>query len=530
MASWFAAFWSGDYMPHGYCLSWWPALLWTHVTADALIALAYFSIPAALVTLVQRRKDMAFGWLFWCFATFILACGLTHVMGIVTLWLPLYGLEAAIKLVTAFASIPTTIILWLFLPKAVALPSAGRLQAANQRLEALITERDSALAELRAQIAGREAAEAALVQAKKMEAIGQITGGIAHDFNNLLQAVSGNLELITRKPDEPERVRRWAGSALEAAERGRALTGQLLAFSRRQQLNLTAVSLAALIDGMRDLLDRAVSPLSQLHIEPIDPAWHVEGDPLQLELAILNLAINARDAMPRGGTITIDARRCMGAIVPDLPAGDYIALSIRDTGVGMDAEIKARALDPFFTTKSPGRGTGMGLSMAFGVITQSGGTLQIESEPGRGTIVTLFLRAATRRQTDAANDMVRPSAGADLSRRRIALVEDDEQVRAALADMLRTAGATVIEAGDGEAGVALVANDEPDLLIVDFAMPMMSGVEVVHHVRKQRPTLPVLVITGLMDAAKLDELGEFLVLYKPFEGEELLSRVADLLD
>ena len=230
MESLFAAFWSGNYAPHGYCLFWQPQLLWTHILADTLIALSYFSIPLALVALVRRRHDLGFGWIFWCFATFILACGLTHVLSIVTLFYPEYGVEALVKLVTAAASLATAVMLWLRLPTLVRIPSAERLKEANGELAAMVAERDAALAELQAAVTQREKVEAALLQAQKLEAVGQLTGGIAHDFNNLLQAIAGNLELIARKPDDADRVIRWTSSALDAVERGRQLTGQLLAF------------------------------------------------------------------------------------------------------------------------------------------------------------------------------------------------------------------------------------------------------------------------------------------------------------
>lgn len=525
-----AAFSNGSYAPHGYCLLWQPGLVWTHVIADGVIALAYFSIPVALVTLI-RRRELAYGGVFWCFALFILACGFTHVMAIWTLWQPVYGLEAAVKVVTAIASIATAILLWPLLPKAIALPSPRKLAAANAELEAMIVERDAALDELREQISQREEIEAALLQSQKLEAVGQLTGGIAHDFNNLLQAVAGNLELIARKPDDADRVVRWSASALDAVERGRIVTGQLLAFSSKQRLDVSSVRLAELIGGMRGLAERAVAPLSTLTVEPIDPGWNVETDPLQLELAVLNLAFNARDAMPEGGTLTISAELRSGAVAPDLPAGDYVALTVADTGTGMPPEVAKRAVEPFFTTKGVGRGTGIGLSMAFGVARQSGGMLTIDSEMGKGTAITLFLPlAATEPMREVQDDAARDTR-ADLSGFRIALVDDDDQVRTTLADMLRTAGAEVEEARDGNAGVALVKARRPSLLIVDFAMPGMSGADVARLVREADPTLPVIVVTGYAESELLDSIAgpQLSVLRKPFESHQLLRCVAELL-
>lgn len=525
------ALWGGNYAPHGFCLLWQPGLVWTHVVADAIIAAAYFSIPLVLVALVRRRPDLEFGWVFGCFATFILACGLTHVMAIWTLWQPVYGLEAMVKVVTAAASIATAMALWPLLPKAIALPSPARLQAANAELAALIAERDAALAELRGQVEQREQAEAALLQSQKLEAVGQLTGGIAHDFNNLLQAVAGNLELIARKPGDADRVVRWSASALDAVERGRSLTGQLLAFSRHQRLDVTSVRVGELVAGMRDLVERAVAPLGQVAVRPIDPAWNVEVDPLQLELVILNLAFNARDAMPNGGILTIAAEAHSGPVEPDLPEGDYIVLSVSDTGTGMDAETAARAVEPFFTTKGVGKGTGMGLAMAFGVLRQSGGTLRIETALGQGTTVRLYLRLAAsepRRevQVDDAGDQRIELAG-----RKIALVDDDVQVRAILAETLAQAGAHVVEAASGAEAVELVQRERPELLVIDFAMPGMNGAEVTAMLRSVAIHVPVLIVTGFAKSASLDAIAEpgVDVLRKPFESNEFLRRAHALL-
>ncbi|MBO9712798.1 response regulator [Sphingomonas sp.] len=525
------AFWNGSYAPHGYCLFWDPGLIWTHILADLIIAGSYFSIPIALVILVRRRRDLAFGWVFWCFATFILACGLTHVMSIWTLYQGVYGLEALVKVVTAAASVATAVLLWPLLPKAIALPSAEKLQLANFELAALIRERDSALEALRAQVDRREQAEEALRQSQKLEAVGQLTGGIAHDFNNLLQAIAGNLELITGKPDQPGKIATWGANALKAVARGRALSGQLLAFSRRQKLDITSVNLAELIRGSRELIERSVAPLGKVRIETIDSSWNVEADPLQLELAVLNLAFNARDAMPDGGTLTITAQRRVGEVAPELPEGDYIALSIADTGTGMPPEVAARALEPFFTTKEVGRGTGMGLSMAFGVMRQSRGSLKIDTQPGRGTTITLLLRVSEAAPSLAAAGEAEAGPMVSLAGRTIAVIDDDDEVRAVMADVLRDAGAEVVEASDGAEGVAAAQARVPDLMIVDYAMPGLTGADVARQIRGFAPRLPILVVTGFADSAALDTIdAEIGVLRKPFESRELLRRVAEMLD
>jgi len=531
MLSLLAALSNGSYAPHGASMAWRPELLWANIAADAVLALAYVSISLGLAVLIRRRRDFAFGWMFWCFAIFLMAGGFVHLMSIVTLWHAFYGLEAIVKALTAVASIATAIALWLLVSKVVSMPSRAQLSATNAELEALVKERDAALTELRDHIAQRGELEAALLQAQKLEAIGQLTGGIAHDFNNLLQAVAGNLELIARKPDDVDRVVGWSASALNAVERGRLLTGQLLAFSSKQRVDLDSVRLVELVGGVKDLIERAVAPLGQVRVERIDPGLNVEVDPLQLELAMLNLAFNARDAMPEGGTLTISADRRSGAIAPDMPAGDYVALTLSDTGIGMAPDVRARAAEPFFTTKGAGKGTGMGLAMALAVARQSGGSLAIESEEGQGTAITLFLRVATGQPRRIVGDDARSDVRIDLSGCTVALIDDDPQVRATLADTLISAGATVREAAEGVAGIQLVHNVRPDLLVVDFAMPGMTGADVVQRVRKEFPDLPVVLVTGFADTDKLNAVTEagVAVLWKPFEAQELLRKVAGLL-
>ncbi|AQR73434.1 response regulator [Sphingomonas sp. LM7] len=531
MLSLLVALSTGSYAPHGASMAWRSDLLWGNTAADAVLALAYFSISLGLAVLIRRRRDFAFGWMFWCFALFLMAGGFVHLMSILTLWRPFYALELVIKGVTAAASIATAIALWPLVSRVISMPSRTQLAAANAELESLVRERDAALAELRDHIDQRGELEAALLQSQRLEAVGHLTGGVAHDFNNLLQAVAGNLELIARKPDDIDRVVGWSASALNAVERGRSLTSQLLAFSSKQRMDIDSVRLGELVSGVKDLIERAVAPLGQVRIERIDPGLNVEVDSLQLELALLNLAFNARDAMPEGGILTIAVERRSGAIAPDLPAGDYVALTLSDTGVGMSPDVRARAAEPFFTTKGPGKGTGMGLAMASTVVRRSGGSLAIESEEGQGTSITLFLRIATSQPRRIVGDDAKSDVRIDLTGYTIALVDDDAQVRGSLRDTLISAGATVEEAAEGNAGIELVRRVKPDLLVVDFAMPGMTGVNVVHKVREEYPDMPVVLVTGYADSEKLDSLPspQVVVLWKPFEAQELLRKVAGLL-
>ncbi|WBY09150.1 ATP-binding protein [Sphingomonas sp. 7/4-4] len=359
-----------------------PELFWGNAIAESVLALAYFSIALGLAFLIRRRRDFAFRWIFWCFAAFLAAGGIMHLMSL-TGWDPLGSVAVIFKGLTAVGTIATAVAFWPLLSKVIAMPSRAQLSDQNAELEALVRERDAALEDLRQHVAQRLELEAALLQSQKLEAVGQLTGGIAHDFNNLLQAVAGNLELIARKPDDIDRVIGWSASALNAVERGRLLTGQLLAFSSKQRIDLNSVRLAELVGGVKDLIERAVAPLGQLRVERIDPALNVEVDPLQLELALLNLAFNARDAMPEGGMLTIAAGHASGDLVGDLPRGDYVALTVSDTGTGMTEDVRARAIEPFFTTKGVGKGTGMGLAMAAAVARQAGGGSSSRARKGR---------------------------------------------------------------------------------------------------------------------------------------------------
>ena len=387
--------------------------------------------------------------------------------------------------------------------------------------------------------AEREAAEALrhaeerLRQSQKMEAVGQLTGGIAHDFNNLLTAVVGSLELITRRPDDHERVRRLAQAAHEAAMRGAKLTGQLLAFSRTQQLLVVPVDVNGLLAGMEELLTRSVAPLVAVRLDFGADAGLALADANQLELAILNLAINARDAMPEGGTIRIATAAVAwpGAPGDELQAGDYVEIGVADTGTGMSEAVRARAFEPFFTTKSVGVGTGLGLAQVYGIARQAGGTARIESAPGQGTVVRLLLpRAPELPQSDDARS---GGAGTDAEAAgpiaTVLVVDDDPDVRRFLAEMLEMLGYRVLLAADGEAGLRLLDADHADLLLVDFAMPGMNGAEVAQAARARYPALPIAFATGYADTTVLEAArDEAPVLRKPFalaELEEVLARL-----
>jgi signal transduction histidine kinase len=400
-----AIFNTASLTPHGFCLSWDPALLGLHITSDAIIALAYFSIPVALAVLVARRRDLAFPWLFALAAVFITACGATHVMDIWTLWHPDYVLQGVIKAVTAIASIATAAALWPMLPRVLALPSPAMLREANEKLAVQLAERDQLLSALRRETAERERAEGMLRQAQKMEAIGQLTGGVAHDFNNLLLVAQANLELLQRRLPDAAGAQALIRRALDATDRGAALTQQLLAFSRQQSLQPTVFEVDALLGKLDTMLRSMVADTLTIEMRLAGNLPPVDADAHQLESALLNLVINARDAMPDGGLLWIETRaEEVGAepagaeprddLPPDLPPGRYVCIAVADTGVGMTPEVQRAAFEPFFTTKPVGKGSGLGLSQVYGFAKQSHGHVSLTSQLGAGTVVRLFLPAA----------------------------------------------------------------------------------------------------------------------------------------
>ncbi|HEY4316979.1 MAG TPA: response regulator [Herbaspirillum sp.] len=412
--------------------------------------------------------------------------------------------------------------------------SQRALHDLNETLERRIEERTRELAQLNDrlmhEISERERNQAASVQGQKMEAIGRLTGGIAHDFNNLLHVSIGNLELIDRVAAD-DRVKRFAATARKALNRGTKLTGQLLAFARNQSLDLKAVDLGVLIDGMQELLSASVGSGINIDLDfPVGmpPAL---ADPNQIEMAILNLAINARDAMPDGGTLLLRTD-CRDSVAEDelLRPGRYAVVSVIDTGTGIRAENLGKVFDPFFTTKQVGSGTGLGLSQVYGIAKQSGGVARIHSRLGEGTTVELWLPMASAEMIAAAAPDPVGEAAPGPAQRSILVVEDDPEVRQFMVESLGMLGYPVREAANGLAGLKAIREEPPDLLIVDFLMPDMNGAQVVAAVTEMLPKLPIIVATGYADMRAIDEvIGDNFVLHKPFQISELAKLVGAAL-
>ncbi|WP_262032314.1 MHYT domain-containing protein [Microvirga sp. Mcv34] len=380
-------------------------------------------------------------------------------------------------------------------------------------------------------VTARKRAEEALRQAQKIEALGHLTGGVAHDFNNLLAVVLGNLELLRKRlPDDPKATRLLDG-AVQGAQRGAALTQRLLAFARRQELTAEPVDVPDLVKGMTDLLQRSIGPMVQIETRfPLGLSCaHVDGH--QLELALLNLAVNARDAMPEGGTIVIAAGE--QTVEPDdgsaLLPGRYVCLSVTDTGEGMDEATLAHAMEPFYTTKGVGKGTGLGLSMVHGLAAQSGGKLVLRSQKGKGTTAEIWLPVAQKRTSTEPVLPPTPAKGPSATSRplTILVVDDDALVQANTAAMLEDLGHRIIEAGSGQEALTILASGRAvDLVLTDQAMPGMAGTQLAEHIKTQQPDLPIILATGFADLPP-SALPDLVRLTKPFDQTTLARTIGE---
>jgi PAS domain S-box-containing protein len=656
---------SSMFSPHGICLLWEPELIWLHVVSDALIAMAYFSIPIALAIFVSKRRDLKFGWVYWAFGVFILACGFTHVLSIYTLWVPIYGIEGLVKAATAIASVFTAGMLWPLLPELLTIPSPFELRQVRaaleeeemkgrgaERLLAQFQETQRALRESMARLTavvetavdgfilidsrgrillfnpacerlfgyradevfqenvkllmpqtyslhhddylrnflrtgerkiigiGREVVgrrkdgstfpmdlsvgeakqdgesifvgiihdlterkltERQLQQAQKMEMVGQLSGGIAHDFNNLLTVIVGNAEHLSEQLKSRLDLRQLADDICQAGERGAELTRRLLAFSRRQLLRPRAIDCHELIASTCKLLKRTLRENIEVTTAFNIDAIFAFADSGQLESAVLNLALNAQDAMAAGGRLTIstgiasldDNYQGVG-VHPDIESGEYAMIAVTDNGEGMTSDVAARAFEPFFTTKEVGKGSGLGLSMVYGFVKQSNGHVSIYSEPGLGTTVRIYLPNVT---PNGARSSSQPAADEDALPRgneTILVVEDDPFVRCSVILRVESLGYKVVLAVDGrEAVMKLRTDPEIDMLFTDIVMPGgMSGWEVAELAQQMRPGLPTVFTSGYALEALVDQGRapvKSIVLTKPYRKAELAHRLREAL-
>ena len=386
------------------------------------------------------------------------------------------------------------------------------LQRTNDELESRVDERTRE----------REIALRQLNESQKMESIGQLTGGVAHDFNNLLAVILGSLSLLKKAVPEDPRISRLLDRAIQGAERGATLTTRLLAFARRQELEVEFVALQRLIPEMLDFLRHSVGPNIVIHVEISPEVCAIEVDANQLELALINLAVNARDAMPQGGSLTIACHNEENGKRIGLPRDPFVCITVTDTGEGMSEATLARAQEPFFTTKGVGKGTGLGLSMVHGFTAQSGGAMRMRSQPGQGTSVTIWLPRA-KEGSKAADTELPPTEPNEARSLRVLLVDDDILVSMGAADMLLDLGHSVTEAQSGPHALKLLETDAPfDIVVTDYAMPGMNGFELAQRVKEKNPKLPIILATGYAELPA-DRSIEFGHLSKPYTSKDLAA-------
>jgi signal transduction histidine kinase/CheY-like chemotaxis protein len=522
---------SSTLSPHGICLLWEPELIWLHVFSDAVIAASYFSIPFALAIVVSRRRDFQFGWIGWLFAAFITACGLTHVFSIYTLWVPVYGIEGLVKAVTAIASIATAAMLWPLIPKIIAIPSTSQLRQAYVALEEEGKQRRGAETLLQ-RFRETEATETQIRQAQKMEAIGQLTGGIAHDFNNLLTVITGTIEILADAVADRPELAEIAKLIDEAASRGAALTQHLLAFARKQPLRPTDVDVNALVVDTVKLLKPTLGELIAIDFTPGEDVPAALVDPSQLATALLNLALNARDAMPNGGRLELSAYNVeidpqTAVLNRTLTPGRYVVLQVADNGAGIPQAIIDRIFEPFFTTKEVGQGTGLGLSTVLSIVRSHGGSVNVYSEPNQGSVFKVYLPAQP--EVTTAGGSPNPADKFPRGRGELILVVDDEaSIQDIVRQALETFGYRVATASDGAEAVALFAQRQSEIALVltDMMMPVMDGLALIAALRRIKPDVLIVAGSGLNANAHVSRalnLGVNHFLAKPYAVDAMLQ-------
>ena len=506
---------STGFMPHGMCYQWQPGILALHVIADALIALAYFSIPFTLLFFVRRRKDLQFNWIYVCFAVFIIACGLTHLMEIWTVWEPVYWLSGGVKAVTALASVPTAILLVRLVPTALRLPSPAALRRANQRLELEIAERKRAVAEVRhandlleTRVTERtrelEVAYQTLrqtqqvsMQQERLRALGRMASGIAHDINNALTPATLYAQsLLDHDKTLNAEARNDLGVIQQAIDDVTQTVARIKEFYRGRESNVSGmpVDIKHLLGQVVDLTQARWADMPQArgivvdvkteHADHVPPIMGVQGE---IRDAVTNLVFNAVDAMPSGGSLTLRSYATQ----------HHVTVEVCDTGIGMTEDVRARCLDPFFTTKGE-RGTGLGLAMVYGMAERHNAVIEIDTEPNAGTIVRLVFPVAT------PDELAAPTAQATRHKvrgMRLLVIDDDELLRQSMQAILEREGHSVSIARGGRSGIESFADaaqrGEPfEVVITDLGMPHVDGRAVAAAVKSLSARTPVILLTG----------------------------------
>ncbi len=524
-------------IPHGACLLWQPELIWLNAVSDVLIAGAHFTTAFVLGFYVwRRRRDVMFRSVFWALAIFAAACGVTRLESILTLWVPAYGIEAVTKGVLAPVSVAVAAAMLLMRPRLLVLPTRIQLQQAYAALEEEVRQRRKAEAMVK-RFQEIEATESQVRQAQKMEAIGQLTGGVAHDFNNILTVITGTIEILGDAVKDRPHLAQITAMINAAASRGADLTQHLLAFARQQPLQPRSTDVNALVVDAARLLRPTLGEQIEIDSMLAHDSAPALIDPSQLSTAILNLALNARDAMPDGGKLTLETKNVVldenyASMYTEVTPGNYVMIAVSDSGKGIPASQIEKVFDPFYTTKDVGKGSGLGLSMVYGFVKQSNGHIRIYSEEGHGTTVKLYLpQAAGVADSPPTEAGITEFARGDES---ILIVEDDALVREYVVTQVSRLGYDTLAAGN--AAEALVIIDSPeriDLLFTDVIIPGgMNGRQLAIEAQTRRPGLKVLYTSGYTENAivhhgRLD--AGVLLLPKPYVSSDLARMIRTAL-
>jgi signal transduction histidine kinase/CheY-like chemotaxis protein len=522
--------------PHGACLLWKPELIWLNAVSDGILAVAFFATAFVLGLFVWRRRDLTFRSVFAIFAIFVAVCGMTRLLAILTLWVPAYDIEGLTKGFLALISLGITAALLLALPRILVQPSRTQLAQANAALEEEIRHRRKAEAMVK-RFQEIEANETQVRQAQKMEAIGQLTGGVAHDFNNILTVITGTIEILSEAVKDRPQLVQITDMISAAAARGADLTRHLLAFGRRQPLQPRNTDVNALVVDAARLLRPTLGEQIEIESMLAHDSAPALIDPSQLSTAILNLALNARDAMPDGGKLTLETRNVVldetyPGMTSELKPGDYVMIAVSDTGEGIPGSLLDKVFEPFFTTKEVGKGSGLGLSMVYGFVKQSNGHIKIYSEENHGTTVKLYLPAATGVPDALAAET--GILGGEHGDESILIVEDDALVREYVVTQISRFGYRTMAAGNAAEALAIIEGPERfDLLFTDVIMPGgLNGRQLATEALKRRPELKVLYTSGYTENAivhhgRLD--AGVLLLPKPYLSSDLARMIRTAL-
>jgi signal transduction histidine kinase/CheY-like chemotaxis protein len=519
--------------PHGACLTWRPELIWLNAVSDAMVAVAFFATACVLGYYVwRRRREVMFRGVFWALAIFTAVAGVTRLEEIVALWVPAYGIEAVTKGVLALISVAVTAVMLLAWPRLMVLPTRIQLQQAYAALEEETRQRRNAEAMVK-RFQELEANEAQIRQAQKMEAVGQLTGGIAHDFNNILTVITGTIEILGDAVKDRPHLAQITNLINAAASRGADLTRHLLAFARQQPLQPRNTDVNALVVDAARLLRPTLGEQIEIESMLAHDSAPALIDPSQLSTAILNLALNARDAMPDGGKLTLETRNVVldadyARMNSEVKPGNYVMIAVSDTGAGIPGSVLDKVFEPFFTTKDVGKGSGLGLSMVYGFVKQSNGHIKIYSEEGHGTTVKLYLpQAAGVADAPAAEIGV---LGGEHGNESILIVEDDALVREYVVTQISRFGYHTLTASNAAEGLSIINGAERiDLLFTDVIISGgMNGRQLATEALKRRPRLKVLYTSGYTENAivhhgRLD--AGVLLLPKPYLSSDLARMI-----